>query len=68
LEEDTYRQLLTSAGFTDIEIEVTRRYGLQDIAESGARASITALSESERADVDGTFVSAFVRARKPRIA
>jgi arsenite methyltransferase len=68
LEESTYRQLLSSAGFTDIEVEVTRRYDLQDIAESGARASLTALSESERADVDGKFVSAFVRARKPRIA
>ncbi len=65
LEENTYRQLLTSAGFTDIEVEVTRRYGLQDIAESGARASIDALSDAERADVAGTFVSAFVRARKP---
>lgn len=68
LEESTYKQLLTSAGFTDIEVEVTRRYGLQDIAESGARASITALSDTERADVEGKFVSAFVRARKPRIA
>lgn len=32
LEEDTYRELLTWAGFTNIEVEVTRRYGLQDIA------------------------------------
>jgi arsenite methyltransferase len=48
-----YGQLLTSAGFTDIEVEVTRRFGLQDIAESGARALLTTLSDSERADVDG---------------
>ncbi|MDQ2888725.1 MAG: arsenite methyltransferase [Chloroflexota bacterium] len=65
LEEDTYRQLLTTAGFTEIEIEVTRRYALQDIADSGAQASIAALSENERAEVDGRFVSAFIRARKP---
>jgi arsenite methyltransferase len=65
LEENTYRQLLTSAGFTDIAGEVTRRYELQDIAESGARASIDALTDAERAAVDGKFVSAFVRARKP---
>ena len=65
LEESTYRQFLISAGFTDIEVEVTRCYGLQDIAQSGARASLDALSETERAEVDGTFVSAFVRARKP---
>jgi arsenite methyltransferase len=67
LEEQTYRQLLAEAGFTAIEVEVTRRYTLGDIAESGARASIAALSDTERADLDGKFVSAFIRARKPAI-
>ena len=65
LEEDTYRGLLSEAGFTDIDIEVTRRYSLSDVAESGAGASLAALSESERAEVAGKFVSAFIRARKP---
>ena len=65
LEEETYRALLTSAGFTEIEVEVTRRYSLQDIAESGASASLSALSEAERSKVDGRFVSAFIRAHKP---
>jgi SAM-dependent methyltransferase len=65
LEEEIYRQLLTEAGFTDIEVEVTRRYSLDDIAESGAEASIASLSEVERDEVDGKFVSAFIRARKP---
>ena len=65
LEEETYRALLTAAGFTAIEVEVTRRYQLQDIAESGASASLAALSEAEREEVDGKFVSAFIRARKP---
>ena len=64
LEEETYRNLLKEAGFTGIEVEVTRRYSLDDIAESGARASLAALSQSERAGVDGKFVSAFIRARK----
>src|SRR5437588_12903706 len=68
LEEETYRNLLQEAGFTGIEVEVTRRYSLDDIAESGARASLAALSESERAEVDGKFVSAFIRARKPEKA
>jgi hypothetical protein len=53
------------AGVTAIEVEVTRRYSLQDIAESGASDSLAALSEAERKDVDGKFVSAFIRARKP---
>jgi arsenite methyltransferase len=66
LEEETYRQLLLAAGFTDIEIEVTRRYSLCfNFAESGASASVVALSAAERSWVDGKFVSAFVRARKP---
>lgn len=65
LEEETYRQLLHETGFTDIEVEVTRRYDVNDVANSGASASIAALSERERADVDGKFVSAFIRARKP---
>jgi arsenite methyltransferase len=64
LEEETYRELLTAAGFTAIEVEVTRRYALEDIAENGASTSLAALSEAERKDVDGKFVSAFIRARK----
>ena len=68
LEEETYRNLLQEAGFTDSEVEVTRRYSLDDISESGARASLAALSQSERAEVDGKFVSAFIRARKPEKA
>lgn len=65
LEEETYRALLSSAGFTEIEVEVTRRYSLDDINASGASASIAALSADERNEVDGKFVSAFIRARKP---
>ncbi len=65
LEEEMYRGLLHEAGFTDIEVEVTRRYALGDIANSGASASIATLSETERTDIDGKFVSAFIRARKP---
>jgi ubiquinone/menaquinone biosynthesis C-methylase UbiE len=65
LEEEIYQRLLAEAGFTAIEIEVTRRYGLQEIAASGASASIAALSDAERTELDGKFVSAFIRARKP---
>jgi arsenite methyltransferase len=66
LEEGTYRSLLQAAGFVDIDIEVTRRYSLDEIASSGASASISMLSPEERQTVDGQFVSAFVRARKPQ--
>jgi ubiquinone/menaquinone biosynthesis C-methylase UbiE len=65
LEENHYRSLLSDAGFVDIELEVTRHYNLQDIAESGAATTLASLSEREREEVDGKFVSAFLRARKP---
>ncbi len=65
LEEDVYHSLLHDAGFVDIEIEVTQRYSLEDIASSGASASLAFLSPEERREVDGRFISAFVRARKP---
>lgn len=65
LEETTYRRLLSEAGFSDIDIEVTRRYSLQEVADSGASAAIASLSEAERSELDGKFVSAFIRARKP---
>ena len=65
LEEATYRLLLREAGFIDMEIEVTRRYSLDEVDQSGASASVAVLSPEERSTVDGRFVSAFVRARKP---
>ncbi len=65
LEEETYKRILAEVGFADIEIEVTRRYDLQDVADSGASASIAALSQTERDALDGKFVSAIIRARKP---
>jgi arsenite methyltransferase len=65
LEEETYRSLLRDAGFVESEIEVTRRYSFDDIASSGVYASLATLSPEERHNVDGRFVSAFIRARKP---
>ncbi|MGZ3608491.1 MAG: arsenite methyltransferase [Ktedonobacteraceae bacterium] len=65
LEEETYRQLLAGAGFIHVEIEITRRYTLQDVADSGGASSIASLTDPERTDIDGKFVSAFIRAQKP---
>ncbi len=53
------------AGFIDLEVEVTRRYSLQEAAESGASAAMAALPAEERAGIEEKFVSAFIRARKP---
>ena len=66
LEEETYRDLLHTAGFTQVEFEVTRRYSISDLAASGANASLKTLTEAEVHAVEGKFVSAFIRARKPQ--
>src|SRR5437016_1106518 len=64
LEEQEYRRKLTSAGFRDISIEPTRVYRADDarafLAESGLDDP-----DAVAQDVDGKFMSAFVRARKP---
>lgn len=48
-----------------MEIEEIRPYSLNEVDQSGAGASVAALSPEERSAVDGRFISAFVRARKP---
>src|SRR5204863_8981866 len=55
LEEETYRRLLAEAGFINSEIEVTRRYSIQDVADSGGSTSVATLSNSERTELDGKF-------------
>lgn len=63
LTEDEYRAKLEAAGFTDIELETTRVYELEDaralLAYSGLDVDAIA------PDVQGRVTSAFVRARKP---
>ena len=65
LEEEEYRSLLHAAGFVDIDIEVTRRYSLDEVTASGASASVATLPPEEQREINGQFISAFVRARKP---
>ena len=64
LEEDEYRRKLSSVGFEKIEIEPTRVYRIEDAREflSGQNIDVDAIAPQ----VDGMFMSAFVRAVKPR--
>jgi hypothetical protein len=67
LEETTYRQLLSEAGFLNVDVEVTRVYDAQDLAASeccGDRLA-THSGFSELAVSGGRLVSAFIRATKP---
>jgi arsenite methyltransferase len=63
LEESDYRDKLSKAGFADIEIEPTRIYRVEDAREflSGQGFDVEALAPQ----VDGKFLSAFIRAVKP---
>ena len=63
LEESEYRSLLQAARFEQISIEPTRVYKIEDARQFLATQGIDA--ESIAAQVDGKFMSAFIRARKP---
>ena len=64
LEESEYRAKLSGAGFEQIEVEPTRIYRAEDAKEFFANAKLEV--EKIAPEVDGKFMSAFVRARKPR--
>jgi SAM-dependent methyltransferase len=63
LDEQVYREKLAAAGFVDIDIEPTRIYRAEDaeqfLAASGLDVAVVG------AEVDGRFLSAFIRATKP---
>jgi SAM-dependent methyltransferase len=63
LEENDYRSKLTAAGFEQIEVEPTRIYRTDDAREflAGQGIDVDALAPQ----VDGKFLSAFIRAVKP---
>ena len=63
LEEREYRDTLVSAGFESVEIEPTRIYKLEDARQflTGHGIDVDAIAPQ----VEGKFMSAFVRAVKP---
>jgi arsenite methyltransferase len=64
LEENEYRGKLSAAGFEQIEIEPTRIYRVDDAREFLSSAGIDV--DAIAAQVDEKFMSAFVRAVKPK--
>ena len=63
LEETEYRAKLANAGFDSIDFEPTRIYRVEDAREFMAHAGIDV--DELAPQVEGKFMSAFVRARKP---
>ena len=64
LSETDYRSKLATAGFGRIDVEVTRVYGIDDARTFLATEGFD--GDGIAQDVDGKFVSAFVRAEKPQ--
>ena len=63
LGEDEYRDKLAKAGFEGVDVEPTRVYRVEDARDFLAGAGLDA--DALAPHVDGKFMSAFVRARKP---
>jgi SAM-dependent methyltransferase len=63
LKDSDYAEKLGRAGFTEIEIEPTRVYNIEDARQflSGSGIDVDSIAPQ----VEGKFISAFVRAVKP---
>lgn len=64
LTDAEYREGLVGAGFTNIDLEVTRRYNLADMGDS-LTGWANGLDEGLKARIVEHFASTFVRATKP---
>ena len=63
LEESDYRAKLQTAGFETVEVEPTRIYKAEDARGALAKAGLDA--DAIVPAIEGKFMSAFIRARKP---
>ena len=63
LDESDYRNELQQAGFEQVDVEPTRVYRAADAKEFLANSGIDA--DAVGSDIDGKFMSAFIRAVKP---
>ena len=66
LEEGQYRESLAQRGFEDVDIEPTRIYRAADSRQFLEHAGID--DDHALEEIDGRFMSAFIRARKPQPA
>ena len=66
LDEQDYQSKLLTAGFTDVSFEPTRVYDVEDARSFLSTSGIDV--DAIAAQVEGAFLSAFIRAAKPRAA
>lgn len=63
LDEQVYRQKLAAAGFDGIDFEPTRIYRVEDAKEFLGESGLDVAAIGP--EIDGKFMSAFIRAQKP---
>jgi hypothetical protein len=63
LDENEYREKLARAGFESIDVEPTRVYRMEEARDFLVAAGLD--PETAGPEIDGKFISAFVRAAKP---
>jgi arsenite methyltransferase len=63
LDQEDYQSKLVAAGFTNVSFEPTRIYSIEDARQFLASSGIDV--DGVAAQVEGKFVSAFIRAAKP---
>jgi arsenite methyltransferase len=63
LEENEYREKLAKAGFESIDVEPTRVYKMEEARDFLVAAGLN--PETAGPQIDGKFISAFIRASKP---
>jgi SAM-dependent methyltransferase len=63
LEESSYRDKLMKAGFESVDVEPTRIYRAADAQQFLGQAGLS--DDTSLVEIDGRFMSAFIRARKP---
>jgi hypothetical protein len=66
LEEQEYQARLIEAGFQDVSFEPTRIYNIEDARQFLTEAGVDVGAIA--AEVDGKFLSAFIRGTKPASA
>jgi hypothetical protein len=66
LKDSEYMSKLTAAGFEDVTIEATRVYKVEDARQFLNAQGVDA--DAIAPQVEGKFVSAFIRAKKPSVS
>jgi arsenite methyltransferase len=66
LEEQEYSASLVRAGFEEVSLEPTRIYNIEDARQFLTNAGVDV--DAIAGEVDGKFLSAFIRASKPKAA